>query len=45
MPYAVPEDFTPADLACRMESYFDVLSSYLQRLFDQMEDLDRNIDR
>ena len=45
MPYAVPEHFTPADLAWRMESYFDVLTTYLQRLFDQVEDLERNINR
>lgn len=43
MPYAVPHDLSPADLAVRVDSHYDLLTTYLQRLFDQVEALEQTI--
>jgi hypothetical protein len=45
MPYAVPHDFSPADLAFKIDSQCDLLATYLQRLFDQVEALDQMVRR
>ncbi len=45
MPYALPNEFSPADLAYKVESHYELLITYLQRLFDQVEALEHTVSR
>ena len=45
MAYALPDDFSPADLAWRIESHYELVITYIQRLFDQVEALEQSVNK
>ena len=40
MHFNPPADYSPADLAMKIEMRFDMLEDYLQRIFDRLDDLE-----
>jgi hypothetical protein len=45
MPYALPDDFSPAQLAWKIEGHYELVITYIQRLFDQVEALEQTVNR
>jgi len=38
-----PADYSPADLANKIESRFDLLEDYLQRIFDRLDEMEVSV--
>jgi hypothetical protein len=45
MPYALPDDFSPAQLAWKIEGHYELVITYIERLFDQVEALEQTVNR
>jgi hypothetical protein len=45
MPYTLPDDFTPAQLAFKIEGHYELVITYIQRLFDQVEALEHAVSK